>query len=125
MAVTGAQAKAVAPVQAKAQDTTLDNDVTKPGVVAPGDAPFDTVDPTEIATSVSPDKAAAALAGSGVVNAVLPLKQIPGHMSPEDVAKWNGTADSGERTETYQAVDPQGKVVSVKHNLDTGETSVS
>jgi hypothetical protein len=126
MAVTNAQAEQKPPVAAAAQKTTLDSDVSKPGVVAPGDAPFDTVDATEIATSVRGDKMSAGLAGFGVVNAVVKLDRIPGHLSPEDVAKFNGGPDGGgERSETYQAVSPDGKIVTVNHNIDTGETSVS
>ena len=126
MAVTTAQAKGGDARKPEAAKTTLDDDVSMPGKVAPGDAPFDTTDPTEIATSVRGDKASAARAGFGVVNAVLPLGAIPGHARPEDVAKFNGTDGGGEnRTETYQAVGPDGKLVTVKHNIDTGETSVS
>ena len=40
--------------------TRLSNDVTKPQPTATGDAPADTWDPAERATSVRPDKAAAA-----------------------------------------------------------------
>ena len=127
MAVTKAQSEnAPAPADAPQQQTRLDGDVSKPGTVAPGEAPYDTTDATEIATSVSPDKASAAQAGFGVVNAVQKLDRIPGHLSPEDVAKFNGTSEgSGERTETYPAVSPDGRLVEVKHNIETGETSVS
>jgi hypothetical protein len=127
MAVTKAQDEvAPAPADAPLQQTRLDSDVSMPGNVAPGEAPYDTTDATEIATSVSPDKATAALAGFGVVNAVKKLDRIPGHLSPDDVAKFNGASgDGGERTENYQAVTPDGKLVSVTHNINTGETSVS
>ena len=127
MAVTGAQAKPATPVGAEAGETRLDDNVSMPSKVAPGDGPFDTTDPTEIATSVSPDKAAAAAKGFGVVNAVLPLERIPGHASPEDVRKLNGEGGgkSAARTEEYDVVGPDGSLVRVKHNLDTGETSTS
>lgn len=126
MATTGAQSKASQPAAAKAKETRLDNDVSMPGYVAPGDGPFDTTDPTEIATSVSPDKAAAAAKGFGVVNAVLPLETIPGYVKPADRAKitGQGDGDGGERTEEYDVVGPDGSLVRVTHNLETGETSV-
>ncbi len=124
MATTGAQAKGTQ--SAKAKETRLDNDVTMPGRVAPGEAPYDTTDPTEIATSVSPDKAAAASKGFGVVNAVLPLEAIPGQVKMADRARLNGQdGNRGQRTEEYDAVGPDGSLVRVKHNIDTGETSVA
>jgi hypothetical protein len=116
MAVTAGQAKAANP-EAATHKTTLDNDITMPSKVAPGDGPFDTTDPTEHATSVSPDKGAAALKGFGVVNAVLPLPHPPAGLPPK--------VERGEdRTETYEVTGPDGKPVTVKHNIDTGETSV-
>jgi hypothetical protein len=134
MAVTKAQSEAgpapvpseggPAPVDAPKQQTRLDSDVSKPGNVAPGEAPYDTTDPYEIASSVSPDKGAAAAAGFGVVNAVQKLDRIPGSLTPEEVAEWNGESGGEQRSETYQAVGPDGKIVTVKHNLETGETSV-
>jgi hypothetical protein len=118
---TGESAK---PNETKAR-TTLDDDITMPSKVEPGDGPYDTTDPTEIATSVSPDKAAAARAGFGVVNAVLPLETVPGFVRPDDRAKLNGddTGDGGGRSETYDVVGPDGKLVTVTHDLETGETT--
>lgn len=94
--------------------TTLDDHIDKPSVVEPGDAPFDTTDPEERATSITPDKAAAARAGFGTVNAVIPLPK------PERVAEERGP----DRIETYQATGPGGKLVTVTHNLDRGVTEV-
>src|SRR4051794_903417 len=118
---TGQSAK---PDETKAR-TTLDDDITMPSKVEPGDGPYDTTDPTEIATSVSPDKAAAARAGFGVVNAVLPLETVPGNVRPDDRAKVNGTDGGGDggRSETYDVVGPDGKLVTVTHDLETGETT--
>ncbi len=93
--------------------TVLDDDVSKPSTVAPGDGPYDTTDPAERATSVSPNKGAAARAGHNTVNAVLPAPE------PERVAG----EKREDRTEEYDAVGPDGKVVRVKHNIDTGETA--
>lgn len=132
MAVTEAQAQPTPPqrgaakTKAASKKTTLDADVAMPGFVAPGDAPFDTVDPDEIATSVSPHKGEAGKKGFGVVNAVLPLERIPGNMTPEEVRAYNGLdEDGGERVETYEVPGPTGKPVKVTHNIDTGETEVS
>ncbi len=95
--------------------TRTDKHIDKPSTVEPGDAPADTTDPTERVTSVSPDKAAAAAAGHQTVNAVVPLPPIE---APEaDKAK--------PRTETYNAVRPDGTRVKVSRNLETGETSTS
>lgn len=113
MAVTATEG-AGAPKRGR-RHTTLDNDVTRPSTVEAGDPPFaDTTDPNERATSVSPDKAAAALAGFGTVNAVVPLPQV--ERDEQDKAD--------ERVEKYRTAGPDGKLVSVTHNIDTGETSV-
>ncbi len=95
--------------------TRLDNHIDKPSVVEPGDAPFDTLDPNERATSVTPDKATAAQAGHGTVNAVVPLPEPEREDEP----------DHKPRIEKYKTRDSAGKLVSVEHNLDTGETKVS
>ena len=92
--------------------TTLDSDVTKPSVTAPGDGPADRTDPTEIAVSVTPQPGAEAIA-VGTVNAVKPVKRT--------IAERDSSSD---RVEEYKAVKPDGTEVTVTHNLDTGETSV-
>lgn len=92
--------------------TTLDSDVTKPSVTAPGDGPADTTDPTEQAVSVParPGKEALAV---GTVNSVVPVP------APEPVTP------SGEaRIETYEATKPDGTKVTVEHNIDTGESKI-
>lgn len=94
------------------ETTTLDSDVTKPSVTAPGDGPADTTDPTEIAVSVPPQPGDEAIA-VGTVNSVKPVA------SP--VTERDG---SNDRIEKYTAVKPDGTEVAVTHNLDTGETSV-
>lgn len=95
------------------ETTTLDSDVTKPSVTAPGDGPADTTDPTEIAVSVTPQPGAEALK-VGTVNAVKPVKK----------AAVNRDA-SNDRIEKYTAVKPDGSTVTVTRNIDTGETSTS
>lgn len=95
--------------------TKLSNDLTKPQPTAAGDAPADTTDPKERASSAKSDKAAAAKAGHQSVNAVTPVDPVP---EPEAPAE-------GGRTETYTAYDATGAAVEVTHNLDTGETTVA
>lgn len=77
--------------------------------------PADTDDPDQRVSSVTPDKATAATAGRQTVNAVAPLPKPP--------ATRRNT--SNDRTEKYQATRPDGTEVTVTHNLDTGETTVS
>jgi hypothetical protein len=97
--------------------TRLDEHNDAPSTVVPGDAPYDTTDPTERATTVGGDKRAAALAGHGTVNAAIPLPRHEG-----DTA---GGAEAEHRIERYPATRPDGTVVTVTHNLDTGESKVS
>ena len=94
--------------------TTLDSDTTKPSTTAPGDGPADTTDPNERASSVTPNPGPEALA-VGTVNAVQPVP------APE-VEKRDSKKD---RVEKYKATKTDGTEVTVTHNLDTGETSVS
>lgn len=103
---------------ATAEATTLDSDTTKPSVTVPGDGPADTTDPTETAHSVTPAPGAEAIA-AGTVNAVVPGKPVAPAAAPTSGGK------SKARVEKYNATKPNGDVVTVTHNLDTGETSVS
>lgn len=96
------------------KETRLDKDNTKPSTTAPGDGPADTTDPTERASSVTPQPGTEALK-VGTVNAVQP---IPEDEKPQRDSK-------SDRVETYKATRPDGSEVTVKHNLDTGESSVS
>ena len=98
------------------KQTRLDSDNTKPSTTAPGDGPADTTDPTERASTVGGDKKAAAEAGHLTVNAVQPLPKVE---APAGVDK------KDQRIEKYEATTPDGKTVTVTHNIDTGETSVS
>ena len=95
-----------------ADSTTLDSDVTKPAVTAPGDGPADTTDPTERATSVTPQPGDEAIK-AGTVNAVkpAPAPEVP--------------ADKGEhRTEEYEATRPDGTRVTVVRDIETGKTRI-
>lgn len=98
---------------ARPKTTRLSTDVTAPQPTASGDAPADTWDPKERATSVRPDKAAAAADGHQTVNAVVPGTPIPTPAPPA----------GGGRTETYTAYDASGNPVVVDHNIDTGVTT--
>lgn len=93
--------------------TVTTDAVDVPSEVQAGDAPFDTTDPTERVSSIDhPDKGAAAKAGFGTVNAVVLLAEPE---TPETPAR-------KDRTEKYQVTGPDGKLVTVEHNIDTGET---
>ena len=102
----------MAKAAAAPTETSLDSDVTKPSTTAPGDGPADTTDPTERATSVTPNPGEEALA-VGTVNAVKPL--------PKDEAP---AASGKPRTERYEAVKPDGSTVTVERNLETGESKI-
>lgn len=93
--------------------TRLSSDVSKPQPTAPGDAPYDTWDSDERATAVTPDKKTAAAAGYQTVNAVVPAEKL---VTPSPTP--------GKRVETYTQRGPDGKVVTVQHDLDTGETKI-
>ncbi|ATE56149.1 MULTISPECIES: hypothetical protein [Actinosynnema] len=94
--------------------TTLDSHLDRPSVTATGDGPADTTDPAEVAVSAVPDKAAAALAGHGMVNAVIP------------VGRTDAQAPSApSRIETYQRVRPDGQRVTVTHDLTAGTTTAT
>jgi hypothetical protein len=90
--------------------TTLDADTTKPSVTAPGDGPANTTDPSERASTVTPNPGAEALK-VGTVNSVKPLPKVE-----EEVV-------SGEaRTEEYDVIAPDGETVRVVRNIETGES---
>lgn len=92
--------------------TRLSDDVTKPQPTDAGDAPADTFDEKERATSVPADKKAAAKAGHATVNAV-----IPGEPITEEEPTSQG------RTETYTVYDNDNKAVEVTRDLDTGKVT--
>lgn len=92
--------------------TRLTDAVNAPQPTAPGDAPADTYDPKERASSVRPDKAAAAEAGHQSVNAVIKTGDIP------------TVTPSGSRTESYNALNGAGVSTTYVHNYDTGKTAV-
>lgn len=105
------------------EETRLDADVTAPSVTAPGDGAADTTDPTEQASTVGGDKAAAAEAGHLTVNAAVPVDDLQTRSFSD--ASLGAVQGGKDRIETYPAMRADGTVVTVKHNLDTGETTVS
>jgi hypothetical protein len=94
------------------EKTTLDSDVTKPSVTAPGDGPADTTDPTEIAVSVPAAPGAESLK-VGTVNTVVPVEAPPAAAEVSD-----------PRIESYEAIKPDGSTVTVERNIETGESKV-
>lgn len=94
------------------EKTTLDSDITKPSVTAPGDGPADTTDPTERASTVTPNPGPEALK-VGTVNAVKPLPEV------EEPAR-----EGEDRTEEYDMVGPDGETVRVVRNIETGESRI-
>jgi hypothetical protein len=107
------------PARSKPQTpetTTLDSHLDAPSVTAPGDGPADTTDPNELASTVSPDKAAAAAAGHGTVNGVVKTGDVPPAAE---------VPEADQRVETYEATKPDGTKVTVTHNIDTGATTVA
>ncbi len=68
-------------------------------------------------SSVSADKAAAAMDGHPTAPAAVEV--------PVPRAPWSPwTHARPERTETYEALNPQGKLVKVTRNIETGESTV-
>lgn len=114
--VTVVETTAVAPVEPETTGTTtLDSDVTKPSVTAPGDGPADTTDPTEIASTVTPNPGPEAFA-AGTVNSVVKVGQIGAKAAERD--------SSEDRFEEYDAVKPSGEVVRVRRNIETGVSEI-
>lgn len=95
-------------------ETRLDDNVTEPSTVAPGDAPADTTDPTEVASTVTPNPSAQAIA-EGTVNGAIKVDQP---------ARAKSTKAPKHRFEEYDATKPDGSVVRVRRNIDTGESEL-
>lgn len=97
--------------------TTLDNDITKPSVTAPGDGPADTTDPTEHATSVTPNPGEEAMR-AGTVNAVKILPAAVSIQADEPVEQQE------DRIEEYKQVRPDGAIVTIRRNIETGDSEI-
>lgn len=103
--------------------TRLDSHADRPSTTAPGDGPADTTDPTERATTVGGDKAAAVRAGYLTVNAAIPLDEQQLNRGVAISSAMAPTATE-HRFEEYDATRPDGTVVRVRHNIDTGDTEI-
>lgn len=77
--------------------------------------PADTNDPSEIYTSVRPDKKSAAETGQGTSSGAMLVGRAEGPRT-----EWLDT----DRTETYQQVGPDGKLVTVERNLELGDSRI-
>jgi hypothetical protein len=93
--------------------TRLDDNVTEPSTVAPGDAPADTTDPTEQSSTVTPTPSQEAIA-AGTVNGAIKI-ETPAKPK-RDTKK--------DRHEEYDATRPDGTVVRIRRNIETGESSI-
>jgi len=100
------------PVGAKQGDapkeTKLDTDPNAPATTVPGDAPFDTTDPTEQASTITPQLPNAEALAAGTIVGALPVERPAGTQE----------AAGEERTEEYDAVRPNGEQVRVRLYLD-------
>lgn len=105
---------AKAATDAAPNETRLDDNVTEPSTVAPGDAPADTTDPAEHASTVTPQPSADALK-EGTVNGALPV-------DAPDAS--DAVPAKDHRIEEYDAIKPDGTKVRVKHNIDLGTTEI-
>ncbi len=104
--------------------TRTDDNVTHPSTVAPGDAPADTTDPSERVSTVPVQPSEAALR-AGTVNAVLLNPALPDADTVAANLRAGVTPPDDHRIEEYDAERPDGTKVHVRHNLDTGETSLA
>jgi len=94
------------------EETKLDSSVEKPSTTAPGDGPADTTDPSETASSVTPSPDETAIA-AGTVNAVKPTTKPAAKKST-----------GKERVEKFEATKPDGTVVKVERNIETGVSKI-
>lgn len=112
MAARSSKADAVS-VDTTAEETRLDSDTTKPATTAPGDAPADTTDPTERASTRVPNPGPEAQA-AGTVQGVVPVEgpAVDDPKADRDDDEW----------EEYDSPGPDNQPVRVRHNLRTGRT---
>lgn len=94
-------------------ETRLDDDVTKPATTAPGDAPADTTDASENASTrvPQPGKEAEAV---GTVNGAVPV----------DAPQAGDGDDSEDEFEEYDAYKADNSKVRVRRNLRTGASEL-
>jgi hypothetical protein len=91
------------------KETRLDTDVNAPATTASGDAPFDTTDPTENASTITPQVPSDEAIKAGTILGAIPVAAPAGvpDVDPKDV-----------RTEEYDAIKPDGTKVRVRLYLD-------
>lgn len=110
--------KAAADTDVKPQEvpdeTRLDTDVHAPATNAPGDAPADTTDPAERASTITPQAPSAEALAAGTILGAVP---VPEGVLPTVVPGVTG-ADGEERVEEYDTVDPHGQPVRIRHFID-------
>lgn len=88
-------------------ETRLDTDVNAPATNAPGDAPHDTTDPTEQASTITPQPPNAEALAAGTILGAVPVPAVVVDQ-----------AEGDERVEEYDAVDAHGVTVRVRHYID-------
>lgn len=92
------------------EETRLDTDVHAPATNAPGDAPADTTDPAERASTIVPQAPSEEALKAGTILGAVPVPAV------EVTAQ---STDGGEvRVEEYDDVTPTGEAVRVRHILD-------
>jgi hypothetical protein len=91
-------------------ETRLDTDVHAPATNAPGDAPADTTDPTEQATTITPQLPSEEALKAGTILGAIPV--------PAAVIAAQTTDGDDVRVEEYDEVTPTGEAVRVRHILD-------
>jgi hypothetical protein len=91
-------------------ETRLDTDVHAPATTAPGDAPADTTDPTERASTITPQAPSQEALQAGTILGAVPLPQAV-------VAQ---TSDGDDvRVEEYDEIDPRtGQPIRIRHIID-------
>jgi hypothetical protein len=92
------------------EETRLDTDVHAPATNAPGDAPADTTDPTERASTISPQAPSPEALAAGTILGAVPV--------PDPVLVRSDVADGDVRVEEYEQLDARGLPVRVRHILD-------
>lgn len=99
--------------------TRLDTDVHAPATNAPGDAPADTTDPTERASTIVPQAPSPEALAAGTILGAVP---VPEGVVPTVVHGVTNADGEEERVEEYETTDPHGAVIRVRHFIDRGET---
>lgn len=89
--------------------TRLDTDVHAPATTAPGDAPADTTDPNERASTIAPQLPSDEALAAGTILGAIPLPAVTVAQTGDGEAV---------RIEEYDEVTPTGEAVRIRHILD-------